>query len=137
MPKRKKHVAWCDATTYGVSTGENREDWDRNYEPQTTYRLIPKQQVPDGKFASMQFTVKLSVSQRTVELTVLLVDIFKQDKIMAALQKCYPKEFISSTMDNQDFVAITTEHMRIWRENNFRVGRMVKNIGTIHNFYKL
>ena len=71
MPKRKKHVAWCNATTYGVSTGENREDWDRNYEPQTTYRLIPKQQVPDGKFASMQFTVKLSVSQRTVELTVL------------------------------------------------------------------
>ena len=79
----------------------------------------------------MQFTVRLSVSQRTVELTVLLVDIFKQDKIMAALQKRYPEEFISSTMDNRDFVAITTEHMRIWRENNFRVGRMVKNIGMI------
>lgn len=128
MPK-KAYIVWCDKSTYGTSTGEEQAEWDANYNPLTSFRVYPNQIVPSSSHPVMQFKVHFSASKRVAYVTVSMGDIYKQERVLAALHKRHPQELIMSSLRAGDFRTIMFEHVRLWTENRYRVGQPVRNIG--------
>ena len=55
--------------------------------------------------------------------------IYNQKRITQELMKQFPTEMIRSSLKDTDFTSLMTDHMKIWKEQSYTVGKPVENIG--------